>query len=148
MNFDVKVYQTDRACVAAGLTDGGWCFGTLAGLPPGAAIDVVFDLGSDWRSYGALSLAFVIPAPNVAGLSGVVVYAVNGLMPTSSPWAVSRARWGVAARGAGAVANGATLVGTLQRPGMGRYVIVCCTNADGSNAVGATGSITLTANPA
>ena len=122
----------------------GWVSGDIASLAASATVNVVFDLGPEWRQYSYLELT-VIPVAPSSGLNPVQFFASDSVAPNSarrrgSPFATGGTTYFV---------NLATGPGTqtmAMRPA-GRYLICKATNADAANAQGATARVTLAAFP-
>ena len=142
-NFPTRVWETDVSQVTEGVPGGGWVSGSPAGLAPSASVTCYFDLGQDWHQYPLVQINVAPRAPS-SGLN-----AVNA-MSGDTVGSVSDARRLAAASATGATviyANLATSSGPqafLVRP-MGRILGVAMTNADASNAVGASAKVTLAA---
>jgi hypothetical protein len=114
--------------------------GTIANLAAASAVNVLFDLGQDWEKFPLATLV-VSPIGPSTGLSNVQV--------SFRPDAV--ATFNISRRSNFAYAPGATAVfispPTASGPTsftvrvLGRYLVLAATNADATNAMGATARV-------
>ena len=136
------VMETDVAQVAGG-GRAGWVSGSPSGLAAATSVTVIFDLGPEWDQYGLVDLAFFPVAPS-SGFSNVSAAGSDtaALNSARKLQLVASTALGNLFSASLLSTNGA--LGATARP-MGRYVILLLTNADATNALGASSKVTLTA---
>lgn len=126
--------ETDVGAVVAG-NGPGWVSGTPANLAASGSATAIFDLGPSWADYNLLQLSVLCAGPST-GLNGVETCTVD-----TPAWVSHRRHNAVGSNTpTGVYASITTAIGTAQwwvRP-TGRYLLMRGTNADATNAVGAT----------
>jgi len=141
----IKVFETDVAAVTAGAPGrGGWVSGSPANLAASGSVICVFDLGQDWHQYPNIQVSVSSTAPS-SGLSGVQLYGSDNVTLNSA----RRLKESLVSGFSTIFASLTTANGAQQcfiKP-MGRYLHVSLTNADATNAQGATAKVTVAAYP-
>ncbi len=137
--------RTTDTAVTAGGSVAGWVSGTIASLAASASATMIFDLGPNWDQYPYVTVT-VNPQGSSSGLTALQVFGSRTTTDTdverlNFAYATSFAGQSVAPTTANGVQSG------IYRPA-GRYVIVKATNADGTNAQGASASVAVTAHTA
>jgi len=141
--WPLKIFETGVSAVAAGTANGGWVSGNPASLAASANVTALFDLGQDWHQYSHVLVSVLSSAP----ASGLTLNRITGSDTNTEN--LKRTLRGADGAGFGAVTNvsvpaaGGALTGIVHP--MGRYVFVTVTNADATNAQGATTAITIAA---
>jgi hypothetical protein len=120
----------------------GWVSGDIANLAASGSVDVIFDLGPDWRDVTLCTMTCTPVGPS----TGFVGIQVSG--SDTATYDATRRITGAFNTGMGSsYLTATTAAGSQQfifRP-FGRFVFYRCPNGDAGNAIGATAKISLTA---
>lgn len=134
------VFTSGSNAVTGGADSAGWVSGDIASLAASATVDVIFDLGPKWQHINWVMVS-ITPVTPSSGLSAVMMSGSDtaAFNATRRLQAVNSLSFGVISA-ALTSANGSQM---LPVKPFGRFFIIRATNADASNAQGATAHATI-----